>query len=168
MRLLFLAVILIVTSAAPAAAQNRAVLCRLLPVKHDAVGADYVPGVDVNGKPVVPADVNTPVKPFVDVVRFPVTVDLAQQLNQQLPPGTELDAPVAMIEIHKDGRVLYNGQELSEEVYDLCAKELVVSKEAVEEPQAIAPEDPPVIEQHTAPTQAQQSEQEEIIWGEGY
>jgi len=141
----------------PARAGNQEALCEVLPVKENFVGADYVPGVDVNGNPVVPADVKASANDILDVVKFPVTVDLAQQLNQQLPPGTEMDAPVAMIEVHKNSTVTYNGQDMTAEVYALCDKEPFNIEAANTAPEPVTPVPGP-----------KPAAKEEIIWGEGH
>ncbi|MDX2027954.1 MAG: hypothetical protein SFW62_04910 [Alphaproteobacteria bacterium] len=107
-------------------------LCRGL-VKHvpDADVA-YQPGVDVNGKPVAPADLpgsNTIQLPT--TLTIPLTVSLAKVLNlntsqypyNQLGPGTE----VQLGELTVTGdKVMYNGQPLSAAQQDnlavLCMK----------------------------------------------
>jgi hypothetical protein len=95
----------------PAFAQDSQALCKLM--------ATYRPGVDAQGNPVVPADINAAVSQN-DVVKIPVTVDLAKSLTQNLPAGTEMDAAVSMIEIHKDGKVLYNGQDVTGRATAIC------------------------------------------------
>ncbi len=140
---------------APAWAQNKEALCQILPVKEYFTSADYIPGVDVHGNPVVAADINAKAENFIDVIKIPVTIDLAAQLNQALPVGTELDAPVGMIEIYQTGRVVFNGKDLTSEIYALCGK-----KPESEQPVA-KPVPVPVI--HPV-----KELEEEIIWGEGY
>ena len=163
----------IMAMAAPAWAQSRETLCGLLPVQERFAGADYVPGVDVNGKPVVPADVGAQAPGLIDVIKIPVTIDLVQQLGQQLPAGTEMNAPVAMVEILRDGRVVYNGQDLTPQAYALCGKHLPDIEAAAGEPQKVTPPaatPAPKAEAEPAPVApAQEQEPEDdIIWGEGY
>ncbi len=86
-----------------------------------AAGAAYTPGVDVNGKPVTPADVNaTPPMAMPDVVRMPITVDMAQQLAAA-PAGTEMKADMGWVEIHGDGKVIFSGQDVTAKAQTLCA-----------------------------------------------
>ncbi|HTK83994.1 MAG TPA: hypothetical protein VL625_02815 [Patescibacteria group bacterium] len=86
-----------------------------------AASAAYTPGVDVNGKPVAPADVNaTPPMAMPDVVRMPITVDMAQQLAAA-PAGTEMKADMGWVEIHGDGKVMFEGQDVTAKTQTLCA-----------------------------------------------
>jgi hypothetical protein len=86
-----------------------------------AAGAAYTPGVDVKGNPVAPADVNaTPPMSMPGVVRMPITMDMAQQLAAA-PAGTEMKADVGWVEIHGDGKVLFNGQDVTAKTQTLCA-----------------------------------------------
>lgn len=114
-------------TAGPALAQNQAALCQLWSAHQNAAGtsaakgAAYQPGVDVNGRPVVPADggvapaITTP-----DVIRIPVTLELAQQLGATVPAGMTLDAIAGVVNIGRDGAVSYNGQDLTQGAYVLC------------------------------------------------
>ncbi|MCB1651424.1 MAG: hypothetical protein KDI46_05160 [Alphaproteobacteria bacterium] len=107
-------------------AQDEA-LCRLVADYNvqapSGISAEYQPGVDVHGVPVAAADVN-PLDAGIDVVNIPITVDLAQRFNLVLPQGIELKPDVGMISIYKDGRVAYNGQDLSGPAVALCSKRL--------------------------------------------
>jgi hypothetical protein len=44
---------------------------------------------------------------------IPLTVDLADRLNIQ--PNTELDTPIGLVTIYKNGRILYDGKDITEE-----------------------------------------------------
>lgn len=129
------------------AGDEAAVLCPLMAEEKAMAGADYVPGVDVHGKPVVSADLDSPVKAFPDVVKLPLTLNLAQSLNINLPQGVETKPEVTVLEIHTGGRVVYNGQDLTRRARELCGKKN-------EEPVS---------------TQAEEkSADENVIWGEGH
>ncbi|MCB9991415.1 MAG: hypothetical protein H6867_08555 [Rhodospirillales bacterium] len=142
-----------------AQAQINQAMCSYLPSNSGAhlAGANYVPGVDVRGNAVVPADVNAQVPGSVDVIRFPVTVDMAQQLTQTLTQGTEMQAPVMMVEIHTGGGVMIDGVDVTNNAYRLCGKVPPAITEA-KMPEPVPPE-------NTEPAAGQK---EEIIWGEGY
>lgn len=86
--------------------------------KNADVGADYVPGVDVHGNAVVPADLNGGID-FPPVV-IPITVDLAQRFGISLPAGVELKPDVGQMEIFQDGRILFNGRDISEKIRTYC------------------------------------------------
>lgn len=138
-------------------AQNKEALCQILPVKEYFAEADYVPGIDVNGNAVRSADLKPASGNFIDVIKIPVTIDLAEQLKQPLPVGTELNAPVGMIEIYQKGRVVFNGNDVTNEIYTLCGKESFVLEKAehVQEEPIVQSEEPAELK-------------EEIIWGKGY
>lgn len=148
-----LAVFILMMAFMPCAAwaDTDSAVCQFLPTRQNVQGADYVPGVDVHGQSVVPADVTSRAPDYIDVIRFPVTLDLARQLSQDLPEAMEMNAPMAMIEIHHDGFVEMNGHDLSNAVYAYCNGDLPAVKEDV----VVAPE-----------PAAAEPESEEIIWGE--
>jgi hypothetical protein len=75
-------------------------------------GADYKPGVDVHGKPVVEADVTPNVIKLPDTISFNVTVDLARYLGLAAPTGLEGEAVMGKIEVDKTGHATFNGQPL--------------------------------------------------------
>ncbi len=171
MKNVFALTVMVMSLASAAFAQENAsekqnmALCKFLPVKEHFVSADYVPGVDVKGNPVVPADVKAQANEYVDVIRIPVTVDMAQNLTQALPQGTEMNAAVAMVEIYKNSRVMMNGQDVTSAAYNHCGKEpFDIEKASVEKVQAPTMPAVPV----TPVVPSVKPEKEEIIWGEGY
>ncbi len=98
--------------------------CKILPVHvSEKMSADYVPGVDVKGRPVTPADVNA--QPFHDLDRvvIPLSVDLAERLDTDIE-GLELDADLGTLEIYQSGRVVYNGQDWTSQVYTICGEQV--------------------------------------------
>jgi hypothetical protein len=111
-KIAFITLALATVYTAPAFAQDSQALCKLM--------ATYTPGVDVHGNAVVPADLKAAAGAN-DVIKIPVTIDLAKTLSQNLPAGTEMDAAVSMIEIHKDGKVMYNGQDVTQQASAVCA-----------------------------------------------
>ncbi|MGQ0526836.1 MAG: hypothetical protein ACT4OY_02210 [Alphaproteobacteria bacterium] len=94
--------------------------CQKLPHHRPDASVAYQPGADVQGRAVMPADINTPVNSTLDPMQVPVTIDLAQRAGLGLPADTEMDAAVAMLDIYEDGRVLYNGQDISSNTRYLC------------------------------------------------
>jgi hypothetical protein len=101
------------------------VLCKSLPEYQPgsgAQGAEYIPGVDVKGRLVAPADLNASMAAGIDVINVPVSIDLIQRFALNVPQGLELKPDVAAISIHKDGRVTYNDQDLTRRAYSVCAK----------------------------------------------
>ncbi|HOO82076.1 MAG TPA: hypothetical protein PK513_06210 [Alphaproteobacteria bacterium] len=96
-----------------------AVICKALPNYKTPAGVEYVQGVEG----VVPADLNPLKAPMLDVVKIPIDVMLAERFQSvKIPSDLELQPNVAMISIYRDGRVEYNGQDVSGQAYSLCGK----------------------------------------------
>lgn len=109
--------------AAPAMA-NPSVLCSVRDTYKGSaasVSPHYQPGVDVHGKAVVPADVSAPAMAIPQTTRIPLTVDLAQRLNDVLPTGMKLESTVGLVEIGSGGSVSINGKDLSGPADAMCA-----------------------------------------------
>jgi hypothetical protein len=89
-------------------------------------GVDYEPGVDASGKPVVEADLNKSPVQMPDVVRIPVTIDLAQYLGLPSTIAKENYAVLGEL-VFENGAFTYNGDPLdgkaSESLRKLCATE---------------------------------------------
>ena len=97
--------------------------CRVLPEHKASKGVAYQPGVDVRGKPVVPADVNAdPMGLSGQTIVVPLTIDLAKRLQNQNVPGIGMEGTLGFLEVAPDGRVTYNGRDLTSQVHVLCGK----------------------------------------------
>lgn len=87
--------------------------------------AEYKPGVDVHGKPVVEADITPSVIKPPEVYSFHVTVDLAEYMGLTVPTGLEDKAVMGTIQMDKDGHMTFNGQPLEGDaekaLRELCA-----------------------------------------------
>ena len=86
--------------------------------------AEYKPGVDVNGKPVAPADLNQPVKAINYPIQVPIEIDVLELLELEIPASvkaaTDMESRVAYATLYEDGRVEYNGQNISQQVTYKC------------------------------------------------
>ena len=122
MKKIALMTVVLAVMTSPALAQDQAALCKLWFVnKNAAKSAAYQPGVDVNGKPVVPADGGAaPAIPVANNIRIPVTMALAKQLGAAIPANMTDDAIAGVVNIGGNGRVSYNGQDLTQATYTLC------------------------------------------------
>lgn len=99
-------------------------LCRHVQSYQNRNSADYVPGVDVHGNPVEPADLNNAQSSLIsNPVVIPIEIDLATRYGLSLPTGIELEPTVASIEIYNDGHVTYNGRDITKRAQTLCAQE---------------------------------------------
>ena len=183
-----LTILLLIVSVFPAYAQNEPALCKLRAqhVAHPDVA--YKAGVDVHGNSVVPADINAAPTMVPDIVRVPMTVELAKLMNI-MPKGVELKAGVGLIEIFKNGHVAYNGLDISSQMAVLCGDEVPGQAPAavlppqtlgqITVPAPVAPSAPqvPPVEAPVAPapvatqpdgrTNADLEKDDKIIWGEG-
>lgn len=55
-----------------------------------------------------------------DPIMVPVTVDLLERYEIAVPDGVEAETYLGMMEIYKDGRILYNGVDISGDIKDVC------------------------------------------------
>lgn len=117
----FLALLLLFWAGTAQAAEeaSQETFCRLLAEHVPAADVEYKPSVDVHGKPVAPADLGQSPNNF-ETIEIPVELDLAQKFALNPPAGVELKPYVALVSIHKDGKVDYNGQDVSKQAYQLC------------------------------------------------
>lgn len=108
---------------AMASEQNIKTLCKYS--NHDDTnipGAEYVPGVDVDGNPVAPADLgSSPSGHIYNPVIIPIEIDLAARYGFTLPADVELKPTVADIKIFQDGRIQYNGKDISNNIETFCS-----------------------------------------------
>ncbi len=77
----------------------------------------YRPGIDVHGKPVVPADLGgTPEIKLPEEITSAITVDIQERFS--IPANSTLFEPEAYIGnvvVHKDGATFFNGKPLTSE-----------------------------------------------------
>lgn len=102
--------------------------CRLLPEHKPDADVTYRPGLDIKGRAVVPADINSHAAPLAErTIVVPLTVDLADRLQGLGSPGLQIEGSLGYLEIHPDGRVSHDGQDWTSQVYVLCGKSAVSS-----------------------------------------
>lgn len=81
----------------------------------------YHAGFDAQGNAVAPADINPAAAAdnAPDYVEVPMTIDLATRMgiNQ---PGAQIQMPVANLKLYKNGKVEYNGQDISSNASSMC------------------------------------------------
>lgn len=86
----------------------------------------YQPGVDVNGNRVVSVDIGSIDRPIDEPVIIPIEVDIQDYFNfntgAAAAAGVELEPRVGEIVVHHDGRILYNGQDVTRRVIYGCQK----------------------------------------------
>jgi hypothetical protein len=98
----------------PAVAQTVIVdtaVCRSVTLHQPAPDVAFRPGVDVTGRPVVPADLGAAPQ----ILPQAFTFDLNADIRPFLPPGSPLFQPqlsVGRVTVGGDGSVMFNGQRL--------------------------------------------------------
>ncbi|AWK85782.1 hypothetical protein [Azospirillum thermophilum] len=122
---LFATLLVLALAPAPAAAQTDLSVCRYLPRHRPAPDVEFKPGVDVNGRPVAPADLpgsaGTAAPLRLDI---PVTLDFARRIGLVVPP-TGLPGRTEVGRLTMDGgQLFFNGQPLGgpseSQLYALC------------------------------------------------
>ena len=113
--------------------------CRRLSVHVPDPGVAYQPGVDVNGRPVTPADLGgTPALAIPETVTIEIEVDLQDRFG--IPADANLfkgDAQIGTVEVDRDGRARLNGQLLQDEAqYELTRRcqEILYGRPQAERP----------------------------------
>ncbi len=107
------------------AQENLPAACKLLSDYNNVV---YQPGVDVDGNPVVPADINaSPMGDVLNIIKAPLEFDLAQRIAglniDGVRQGFNADASsLGTLDIHQNGKVMYNGQDITRPMMTICAK----------------------------------------------
>jgi hypothetical protein len=95
--------------------------CRLVASHKPSNDANYRPGLDVRGKPVVPADLNAAPPMLPETIVVPLTIDLAQRLDGQGVKGLTLDGNAGYLEINPStGSVRWNDQDITPAMAVLC------------------------------------------------
>ncbi len=87
----------------------------------DIPPADYVPNVDVEGKPLVPVEVESLQPSFLNnPIIVPIEIELIEGFGLDLPVGTDLEPIVGQFEISRDGTTRYNGKVINNTVKQIC------------------------------------------------
>ncbi|MCI5059710.1 MAG: hypothetical protein MRY79_01420 [Alphaproteobacteria bacterium] len=96
-------------------------ICGVLAAQHKpSAGVAYKGGVDVHGKAVVPADLNvSPIMPP-EVIKIPLTIDLSKRIQTFSDQPLNTDSALGMIDVHSDGRVMYNGRDVAVPLKTAC------------------------------------------------
>ena len=91
--------------------------CRRLSVHVPDPGVAYRPGVDVNGRPVTPADLGgAPRLAVPETATIEIEVDLQDRFGIPANPNAfEGDAKIGTLAVDRDGRARFNGQPLQDE-----------------------------------------------------
>lgn len=122
MRKYLLFIILIIMSPSHVFAQSMAQLCNQN-AGQDVASADYVDGVDVHGKKIMPADIgSSPSSILPDPIIIPINLDLAALYGLDLSLPLELKPDIATVKIYQDGHITYNDNDIASNVAFACEK----------------------------------------------
>lgn len=100
--------------------------CQQIKTYQSEGQADYTPGVDVNGNAVVSADAGDTIIdfPILDPINMPIQVDLQDYVDLDLDntlPGSILEPSLADLKVFQDGRIQYNGQDITPQIQEKCS-----------------------------------------------
>jgi hypothetical protein len=90
-------------------------MCKILVAHQPAADVEYKPSVDINGKPVVEADLNKPNVQLPEALEFEMTIDAAQYTGLKMQQGSEAKASLGTIGMEEDGALTFNGESLTGE-----------------------------------------------------
>ncbi len=107
----------------PALAVGKIVCERHYIHKPDATVA-YQPGVDAQGNSVVPADIAPSPATVPDFMEVPLTAELGKAMKIDLPEGFETKATLGNLKLFRDGRVEFNGQDITAKASEFCGVDL--------------------------------------------
>lgn len=101
-----------------------------------AEDVEYQPGIDAKGNFIVPPDIGFAAQPNIFPMRIPLELDIIERFNLDVPIGIISDPEVAGIMIYEDGKVTYNGQDVSDNVQAFCQNNdlIVVDEKAPPNP----------------------------------
>jgi hypothetical protein len=85
--------------------------CKYLTAYTPAPDVVYTPGVDVHGKPVVEADITSPVVEMPEKFNFDISFDAAKAVGLPVPPGTQSLMKIGTI-VYNKGQLTFNGTPL--------------------------------------------------------
>ncbi len=87
--------------------------------KQTVKSADYVPNIDVRGRSVTPADIDSTL-PVIDPIVIPLEVNIAERYGLDLPVGLEMNAKIAEIKLLANGNIEFNDRDISTKIEKLC------------------------------------------------
>lgn len=97
------------------------IMCQPAMVHTPSNDVAYKPGVDVNGNPVASADLNpAPQAMPTTYTEVPLNIDLAKKLNLSQP--AVMEGNFGNLKIYNDGRVVYNGQDITNQANVVCGR----------------------------------------------
>ena len=116
-------------SAVPSAEANTSVFCTLLSEYNSVENVAYKKGVDVRGNSVALADLNSAPAFDADIIRIPVSFDILRHLDENKKALSRADGTtLTMVSIHRDGRVSFSSEDITEKALSFCNRTPVEEK----------------------------------------
>lgn len=107
-----------------------------------AEDVEYQPGIDAKGNFIVPPDIGFAAQQNTFPMQIPIELDIIERFNLDVPIGIIADPEVAGIVIHEDGKVTYNGQEVTNNIQTFCQNnDLIVIDDKATEPSESKPDE---------------------------
>lgn len=110
-------------SAKAAEPMNVTQMCQRIEALQDTDAANYKAGVDVHGNAVAPADLNADVSNLLQAVVIPIELDILKRFEIDVPKGIEMEPELAQLVVHQDGKITFNGQEITQRSAFICSEE---------------------------------------------
>lgn len=120
LRSVFIILIFIAIPSLSSASETNPAICQVL--------KQHKPDQDVHHKADANVSTDQDFQALPDKIVIPITIDIAEQISQDLPDGTLLESNFGQIEIHSDGSTIYNGQDISAQLSAYCEETTVKEK----------------------------------------
>lgn len=101
------------------------VLCQQTAAHIPWDDVEYKGGIDQKGNFIVAADTGVSFSAFEYPIDIPLELDLLEKFNMDVPIGIIADAKLAGIKIYEDGKVQYNGQDVTPQVGTFCKEKMI-------------------------------------------
>lgn len=122
--------------------------CNQYSINHSPnTSAEYQPGIDAEGKTVTPADIGSSPDTDLYPLRIPLEMNIFERFNLDIAEDFITDASIVDIMVYEDGRVTYNGQDISSEIKTFCVENNIITpsppRAKIPDSSELRPLDPP-------------------------
>ena len=172
---LFFALLLLIAVPAQAEQLTLETACKEISKQNntETEGAEYKPGVDVNGNPVAPADIEA--EAGTEIINYPLEVPVeidaikfvdSMAMQALRDAGADLETNIVNVLLHEDGRVKLNGTDITEDINIKCVEmtdiqPVILEKNPEYEEDKTAEEEVEIEEVDNEQTQEQEAETEQ-------
>lgn len=100
----------------------------------------YKPGIDAKGNFIVPPDIGFTMSGPEYPIRVPLELDIIERFDLDVPIGIISDPEIAGIMVYEDGKVTYNGHDVSGKVESFCIDNKIIPAPKPEKKPEIKPD----------------------------